>query len=99
MSRLFFAESGFGLLAKRTNFGRSVADMFITANTANPNRTADSFRLFNFILDGNFFNVGQFHNFLRGEIFIAKRRVRRKINRFILLNKGANSIERVAGGV
>ena len=72
--------------------------MFIAANTANPNRSACLRFVGLNIFNGNFLNVGKLHNFLRGKIFIAKRRVRRKINRFILLDKGADSIERVAGG-
>ena len=73
--------------------------MFIAANRAYPNSSADFGRFFSFGFNfGSFLNFGEIHNFLRFEIFIAKGRVRRKINRRIGLDESADSVQRVAGG-
>ena len=73
--------------------------MFITADTANPNRAANLLRRVDLLINNrSLFNFGEAHNFLCGKIFITERRMRRQINRAIGFDEVANLIERVAGG-
>ena len=72
--------------------------MFVAANTANPFCTGRLKRVGFFFSNRSFLNVGKLHYFFVVKIFVAKRRVRRKVNGLIFLDKGADAVERVAGG-